>query len=451
MRSMLKSALGALMVVLVLSAIASASAYASPEWAVCASPPTGWSHGVRYETKGECEKEEHSGAKGEWEWGPPTEAITMTGAGNQTFNIAGGLIVIECSGLKGEAYYEHGRKSELDGVVYTGCEVTKPTSGCRYVASPGEPNGTIALSEELPSKLITREGVTYDEIEQNSAREITTLNIEVAEGRGGCGPFSATHKLQGSMLAQVNTASQELEFTGKSGEKPLEMNTIRVEYSGNVKQEVKGGGAIKLLEENFLALPPEWEYKEGGKWKGLGTGESRNIVLKQHESQVFTVTHKGTGTIVCEDMEGKGNLKAEGKNEEVTRTYTGCKVTVPSECGYVASPGEPNGTIALASGLPAKLLVKESVTYDEIEQNASKEEIGSLAIERSAGNGKPCGDFKLNNKFRGSLLAKVNNLVQQFDFEDKSGTKPFEINTLAAEYSGEDHVELEGGGEIRAS
>jgi hypothetical protein len=449
MRSMLKSALGALMVALVLSAIASASAYASPEWAVCASPPTGWSHGVRYETKGECEKEEHSGTKGEWEWGPPNEAVTMTGQGKQTFSISKGLLVIECSELKGNAYYEHGVKSELDGLVYTGCR--DPSPGCGYIASPGQPNGTIALALELPAKLVTREGVTYEEIEQNSAGEIVTLDMEVTEGKGGCGPFTSIKKLKGSMLAKVNTAAQELEFTGKSGEKQLEMNTIDVEYSGNVKQEAKGGGDLKLLEENYLALPPEWEYNEGVKWKGLGTGESRNIVLKQDGSQVFTSYHEG-GAIACEAMEGKGKIKAEGKGEEVTRTYTGCKVTHPTECGYVASPGEPNGTIALASELPAKLLVKEGVTYDEIEQNASKGEIGSFKIEKSPGDEKPCGIFKLNNKFKGSLLAKVNNLVQEFDFEGKSGTKPFEINTLeGCEYNGKDHVELEGGGKIRAS
>lgn len=454
MRSMLKSALVALMAILAVSAVASASALASsPEWAVCASPPTGWSHGVRYATKGECEKEEHSGKTGEWEWGAPTETMTAdtTGTGSQKFTIPDGPIVFECSALKGRNYYDktEGLKNETTEAVFTGCWVTNPRGSCGYISSPGEPNGTIALSERLPSRLVTKEGVTYDEIEQNALGEIVTLEIRTSEKGGeSCGFLSAISKLKGSMLAKVN--GQNLEFEDKSGAKPLEINTHRVEYSGTETQELEGGGEIKVLEENYAPLPPEWEFKEGGKWKGLGASETRNIVVKQKENQVITV-EKGTERVECEKMEGKGVIKAEGQGEESKRTYTGCKVTKPTECGVIHSPGEPNGTIAFAAGLPTKLVAKESTTYDELEQNATKKEIASMTLETSTGSGKPCGVFKLNNKLKGSMLATVNNLAQEFDFEGKSGSKPLEMNTLSAEYNGKEHVELEGGGEVRAS
>jgi hypothetical protein len=246
--SRMKVMLLSLLAVFAFAAIASASASAALLWYQC-SEHSG--SGPKYTSQANCESLTSPGS-GTWEWLPllATAAapllVPTEGVGKQKLSVSTGAFIIECSKLKDSADAWNdtvngvGRDLLLEA-VYTGCEVTKP-SGCKDVHSTNEEPGTIRLALDIPSKLLTKEGVTYDQQEQNASGEFVTIVAETEKGsEKPCGVAKLTNKVKGSAIGKIGKMSKLIEFEGKSGEKPLEMNTLPAEYSGNDEQKAEAG------------------------------------------------------------------------------------------------------------------------------------------------------------------------------------------------------------------
>jgi hypothetical protein len=238
MMSKVKVMLLSLLAMSVIGATASASASALI-WYQCSKNPGG--SGPKYATQANCES--LTASTGEWEWLPllATAAapllVPSKGVGSQKLSFSSGAAAIECNSLKDSAdlWNKGGNgKDLLLEEVFTGCTVTKP-SGCGVVHSPGEPNGTIKFAPLIPSRLVTKEGVTYDEFEQNANEELVTIDLEGSEGSGKpCGVVKLTNKLKGSFLGKIRKMSKLIEFEAGSGENELK-------YEGNDEQGAEAG------------------------------------------------------------------------------------------------------------------------------------------------------------------------------------------------------------------
>ena len=224
--------------VLAVAAVSSASASAL-EWLTCSSPANGTGNGTTYGTLTECLKNENGGASKSWERLPIIGELlvpslgttsTLTGAANQ--------LIITCTHVESSTDFFNANGMGKDNNLstqYTGCTVSKPT-GCGYVTSVGtNVNGTINLASNLPSLLVTVGGVDEDEISENSNGEFVNLVLEKTAGGGACGLLPKESKVTGSVLAKVNNTTEELEFEGKSGEKPLKAFGLASTYKGNQK------------------------------------------------------------------------------------------------------------------------------------------------------------------------------------------------------------------------
>lgn len=169
------------------------------------------------------------------------------------------------------------------------------------------------------------------------------------------------------------------------------------------------------------------------KWdKKILSGEEVDVKLS---GGTQTLTGSGV-TISCSGVTSLVDLLPAGADNTLSIVYTGCAVTVPTGCGYVSSPGQPNKTIATAPSLPSKLVEVAGVLSDEVEENATSKEFVTLNIETAEGSGLPCGALKLTQKVRGSVVGKVNNAEQKLEFEGKSGAKELKIGNIPAAYSG---------------
>jgi hypothetical protein len=247
MMSRMKVMLLSLLAVFAIGAIASASASALI-WAQC-SPETGG----RFSSQTNCESLTTGGGTG-WEFLPllATAAnpllVPTKGKGNQKLSVSSGAFVIECTNLKdsddrwNEGSPLNGKDLLLEG-VYTGCTVTKPgPNTCLVVHSPGAPNGTISLAEKIPSRLVTIGGVIYEEEEQNANKEFVTIEAEETVGSGKpCGVAKLVNKVKGSVIGEIPFMSLVTKFAGKSGSKPLEMNTLPAEYNGEDESGAEAG------------------------------------------------------------------------------------------------------------------------------------------------------------------------------------------------------------------
>ena len=129
------------------------------------------------------------------------------------------------------------------------------------------------------------------------------------------------------------------------------------------------------------------------------------------------------------------NENGMGKGDTLSTKFTGCVVTKPSGCGYVTSAGtNVNGTIELVPNLPSLLVTVGGVDEDEISQSSNGEFV-NIIMEKSEGG----GGYSLlpkESKLKGSMLAKVNNATQEFEFEGTSGEKKLESFGLASSYKG---------------
>jgi hypothetical protein len=228
--------------VFVIGAIVSASASALT-WYQCSKVASG-----RYATQAACES--LTATSGEWEWLPllATAAAPLPvyyeGVSYQQLSVASGAFVIECHSLEDttDLWNEGGNgKDLLLGEVLSGCSVSQPT-GCQDISSPGEPNGTIRFAAKIPSKLVTKEILTYDEIEQNANKELATIDTETSKGsERPCGVMKLTNKLKGSYIGKIFPMTTLIEFENKSGAKELEMNTLLAKYKGIDEQRPEAG------------------------------------------------------------------------------------------------------------------------------------------------------------------------------------------------------------------
>ena len=224
--------------VLAVAAVSSASASALT-WLECSNPANGTGNGTTYGTKAECLKNENGGAGKSWERLPLLGEVNVTSLGLlQTLTGAGGAVQIICTHVESETdfFNENGMGKDNNLFTkYTGCAPEKPTN-CKYVTSSGlNVNGTIELAKNLPSLLVTVGGVEEDEISENGNGEFVNLILEKTAGGGACGLLPKESKVKGSVLAKVNSSTEELEFEGKSGEKLLEAFKLMSTYVGNQK------------------------------------------------------------------------------------------------------------------------------------------------------------------------------------------------------------------------
>lgn len=190
---------------------------------------------------------------------------------------------------------------------------------------------------------------------------------------------------------------------------------------------------------------------EAGTDGGSGTWELLPLlgtVLVPSKGGTQKLTAESGGTTIVE-IECSGvkdsvdffNANDMGEDEVLETVYTGCKVKKPGSCAYVSSTNKNvNGEIALAEGVNSLLVTEDDVTEDEILQNASGLFV-DLRIEKAEGDGKPCTSLKINDEVTGSVLAKVNNATQEFEFEGKSGSKLLEVDGFMASYTGNDKNE----------
>ena len=223
--------------VLAVAAVSSASASALI-WLECSNPANGTGNGTTYGTKAECLKNENGGAGKSWERLPILSEVNVTSlsASPSTLTGAGNALIIVCSHVESETDFFNANGMGKDNNLftkYTGCTVSKPLN-CGYVSSTNvKVNGTIELVANLPSLLVTVGGVSTDEISQNSSGEFVNIELEKSKGGGACGLLPTTSKVKGSVLAKVNSTTEELEFEGKSGEKLLEAFGLMSSYTGN--------------------------------------------------------------------------------------------------------------------------------------------------------------------------------------------------------------------------
>jgi hypothetical protein len=236
---MLLSVLAVCMVGAVASAAASAHV---PGWFTCYK--SGFAEVLsKYLTEEDCEFDRGYGM-GEWERLPPNpagEEVLLEGTGPMLLAVG---VEITCEKVKGEGLLLPEGGGELTEAIYTGCKVVKPT-GCGVVKTAGSPNGTVVM-KDLPTQLVEKESVDYDELRgAGSEKVLATFEIEKTEGGGkSCGVLPLKDTMKGTSLASFNVSKQELEFEGKSGEQQLSVDGLAVDYEGNIKVELRGGGRI---------------------------------------------------------------------------------------------------------------------------------------------------------------------------------------------------------------
>ena len=336
---------------------------------------------------------------------------------------------------------------------YTGCTVGKPATNCAYVTSSNvNENGVIELARNLPSLLVTVGGVDEDEISQNSAGEFANLVLEkTTKGSGKCGLLPAESKVTGSVLAKVNSTTEELEFEGKSGEKPLKAFGLASTYVGNQKEVVSSVPGLLWLQCSSPAngtgngttygSASECLKNENG---GAGKSWERLPILGELKVASLGLASTLTGAggaveIKCTHVESSTDFYNEngmGKDNNLSTKYTGCTVSKPTGCTYITSSNvNENGTIELAPNLPSLLVTVGGVNEDEISENASGEFV-NLVLEKTTKGSGACGALPAESKVKGSVLAKVNNSTEEFEFEGKSGEKPLKAFGLASTYTG---------------
>lgn len=148
-----------------------------------------------------------------------------------------------CSSVSGKGSVGPEGKGKIAELVNTGCKVEIPT-GCFFIDSPGEPNGTVTMTG-LPTRLVSRGAAVGVEVEQDPVTKIiTTYQIESNEEGGSCG-LPVRNKLAGSFVGSLNNATERLEFNGENGAKELKVGGLGVQYFGELEQGLVGGGKLE--------------------------------------------------------------------------------------------------------------------------------------------------------------------------------------------------------------
>lgn len=190
----------------------------------------------------------HGTSRGSGKWErllPAPTPIPMTLIGSGTTLLAEG-VEVKCESLKGEASIEMEGKIQIASETLGGCKVGKPT-GCKVIKTAGQPNGTVVI-KELPTQLVELEGSFYDEL-RGAGKEklIATLVVEQSEGGGkACGALPLKSTIEGTSLAAVNIAAQQLEFKGKSGEVPLKLGGLAAKLEASIELQLTGGGKFAV-------------------------------------------------------------------------------------------------------------------------------------------------------------------------------------------------------------
>lgn len=196
----------------------------------------------------------------------------------------------------------------------------------------------------------------------------------------------------------------------------------------------------------------KWEVKEGETWKTLETG-SRKITIKQQGTQVFSFPYSYHAEIRCEKIKVTGAIYPGGNGDFEELKYIGCKVVLLNNketCGWVSSPAQPNGTILMAPSLPGVLVAKEGAIYYEVKENPSLKEFVHINIHHEGVEEEiKCGVISKGwQTLKGSFLGKMNNATSELEFV---GEGTLNLETVPLQYFGNDLIEVEGGGAIRAN
>lgn len=210
--------------------------------------------------------------------------------------------------------------------------------------------------------------------------------------------------------------------------------------------------AVGAVASASALAAPNWEVQEGGVWKALGTGESRNIVATGGAQVLHGSGLSAPEETRCEEVKGKGkieNTSTGGMGVFETFTYTKCKVIKPAGCA-LRSRGAALGTIELKPSA-TNLVEFEGGGVGDLFK-AQKEPLAELEMREEANPENGCGILPLApEKVTGQVVAKVEaNGKLHFTTPEQVGSN-LKCGSSAFRIVGEVSQELEGGGAIRAS
>ncbi len=186
----------------------------------------------------------------------------------------------------------------------------------------------------------------------------------------------------------------------------------------------------------------EWQELSGGTWQNIGSAKA--VVSEGVGNQVLTVPAAGA-EILCTLLHDHADIFPGGTDEVLHLEYSMCAVAKPAGCGYVSSPGAPNGTILLTN-LPSKLeLNSAGLLVDLIEENTTTKAFVTLEIrkEQSETSAK-CGLIPKTSVVTGVDSAMVNNAASTLESLGEGTLKA--LGALEAKYTGIDKQEIAGGG-----
>ncbi len=187
----------------------------------------------------------------------------------------------------------------------------------------------------------------------------------------------------------------------------------------------------------------EWQELSGSTWQNIS---SEKAVLSEGDgNQILTVPAAGA-EIICGLLHDNGVIRAGGLDEILSLVYSMCAVAKPASCGYVSSPGQPNGSIAVAPGLPSLLMLTSGgLLVDEIEENVTAKEFVTLLIRKEpAESSAKCGLIPKTSTVTGNDIAMVNNAAQSLESLGEGSLMA--LGALPAKYTGVDLQHLAGGG-----
>jgi hypothetical protein len=215
----------------------------SDEWEVCEKGGTEeWSEHKCNAGKG----------TGEWSWkvlaaGKSYKVTSKKVAGSGPEVLKVGTLTISCTEVTNKGTITGPGKDLAENITFTGC--TTGTTGCA-VHSPGQPNGTIVLTNiptKLEQRLVGEEEILVDNFEQNATtKEFVTLEFS---GEPCKAAKYVTTKVKGNVAAEVkNLANGEVELDFPEPELPG--NTL----------EAFGAKAL-FISRDELSLENEWALR----------------------------------------------------------------------------------------------------------------------------------------------------------------------------------------------
>jgi len=142
---------------------------------------------------------------------------------------------------------------------------------------------------------------------------------------------------------------------------------------------------------------PGWEVKEGGAWKALGTGESRNVMVEGGTQVMAWSYSQGTSIVfTCGTVRSTGKIVGgnPGTGEVSSISYSECGVSNISGC-ELKSPGNRAGKITTANAETTLVTFEGGGTGEKFSHGGSgtwfEVEIGKEENETTHKFKKACG------------------------------------------------------------